>query len=65
MLGRKVEKSAARMEKILSTMVLQKHEDEADIIFSTMSGTLVNNTLGKCLLLIRRGSYHASAEDRR
>ena len=51
------------MEKISSTMVLNKHLDWADTIFSTMEGPLANNPLGKWLGLIRRGTYQADSED--
>ena len=62
---RKVKESAARMEKIPSNMVLHKHVDGADTIFSTMAGTLANNPLGKWLGVIRRGTYQAEYEDSR
>ena len=35
------------MENIPSTMLLDKHVDGEDTIFSTMSGPLVNNPLEK------------------
>ena len=50
------------MEYILCTMLLHTHVDGADIIFATMQGPLVKNPLGKCLGVIRRGSYQAAAE---
>ena len=53
------------MEKIPSTMVLCKHVDGADTIFTTMSEPLVKNPLGKWLGVIRRGSYQAASEDSR
>ena len=43
--GIKVKESAARMENISSAMVLHKHVDGTDTIFSTISGPLVNNIL--------------------
>ena len=48
-----------------STMLLHKHVDGADTIFSTMSVLLVKKPLLKWLGVIRRGSYQASAEDSR
>ena len=55
--------SPASTEKIPSTMVIHKKVDGADNIFSTMEGLLTNNTLGKCLGLIRRGTYQTESED--
>ena len=62
---RKVKESAARMKKIPSTMVLQKHVDGADTRFSTKAGPLTNNPLVKWLGLIRRCSYQEASEDSR
>ena len=56
-------KSAARMENIPSTMVLHKNVDGAETIFSIMAGPLVNNNLDKCLRVIRIGKCLSSAED--
>ena len=44
-------------------MVLHNHLEEADTIFSTILGLLVNNTLIKWIGVIRRGSYQAADED--
>ena len=44
---RKVKESAARMEKITSTMALHKHVYGSDNRFSTMVEPLANNSLGK------------------
>ena len=60
--GRKVKESATRMENITSIMVLQKHVYGADTRFSTMPVPLVNNPMGGCLGVIRRGSYQSSYE---
>ena len=51
------------MEKITFAMVLHKHVDGADIIFSTTAGPLANNNLEKWLGLIRRGTCQAAYED--
>ena len=51
------------MERISSTMVLNKHLDGADTIFSTIPGKLINNSMGKWFGVIRRGAYQASSED--
>ena len=53
------------MEKLPSTMVIHKHVDGVDTIFTTMSGPLVNKPLVKRLGVIRRGTYQAVAEDSR
>ena len=53
------------MENIPSTMVVYKHVDGENTIFSTMSGPLTNNPLGKWLGVIRRGTYQESSEDSR
>ena len=58
-----MKESAARIEKIISTMVLHKYVDGGDSIFATISGPLTNNLLGKWLGLIRRGTYQAASED--
>ena len=60
-----MKESVASMEKIPSTMVLHKHVDWEDTIFSTMSLKLLNNLLVNFIGVIRRGSYQSSAEDRR
>ena len=52
----------SRIEKIPSTMVLNRHAYGSDTIFTTMSGPLVNSPLGKCLGVIRRVSYQAPSE---
>ena len=52
-----MKESAARMEKIPSTMVIHNNVDGADNRFSTMSGPLVNNPLEKWFGVIRRGTY--------
>ena len=46
-------------------MVIHKQVDGLDTRFFTMERPLVNNPLSKWLVLIRRGSYQAAAEDRR
>ena len=51
------------MVNIPSTMVIYKHVDRSDTIFSTMSGPLVNNPLGKWLGVTRRDTYQAVSED--
>ena len=51
------------MENIPSTMVLHKHVDDADTIFTTMSVPLENNILEKWLGVIRRESYQEVSED--
>ena len=53
------------MENIPSTMVIHKHVDETDTIFSTMVGPLTKNILGNFLGVIRRGTYQAASEDSR
>ena len=58
-----MKESAARVEKIPSTMVLNNHIDLVDIIFSTMVGALVNTRLDKWLGVIRIGTYQAVSED--
>ena len=63
--GRKVKKSAARMENTPSTVVLHKYLDRSDTRFSTIKGPLLNNLLGKWLGVIRRGTYQAAYEDSR
>ena len=63
--GIKVKESAARMEKIPSTMVLHRNVDGVDTRFSTMAGTLANNPLGKRLGVIRRWTYQASSKNSR
>ena len=55
--GRKLKESADSMGKIQFTMVIHKHVDRVDTRFSTMSGPLVNNPLGKWLGVIRIGTY--------
>ena len=40
-------------------------ENMSDNIFDTISGPLVNNPLGKCLEVIRTGTYKAAARDSR
>ena len=52
-----MKESAARMEKIPSTMVLHNHVDLIDIRFATITGPLVKNILGKWLGVIRIGTY--------
>ena len=46
-------------------MVIHKHVDGVDTLFSTMSGPLVNNPLGKWFGVIIRGTYRAASEDSR
>ena len=53
------------MEKIPFTMIFHKHVDGSDTIFSTMSGTLVKNPLGKLLVVIRIMSYQVASGDSR
>ena len=53
------------MEKIPSIMVIHKHVDGKETIFTTMSGLFPNNTLVKWLGVIRRGTYKSSSEDSR
>ena len=60
---KKLKESAVRMEKIPSTVVLHKHVDGADTIFSTMAGPLAKNPLEKWLGVIIIGSYQAASED--
>ena len=57
--------SAARMEKIPSTMVLHKNVDGADTRFSTMEGPLTNNASGKWIGVVRIGTYRSASEDSR
>ena len=54
--------SAASMGKIPPTVVIHKHVDGADTIFSTMPGPLVKNTLGKWLEVIIIGTYQEASE---
>ena len=61
--GRKVKESEATMENIPPTMVLHKIVGGSGIIFITISGTLLNNPLKKCLGVIRRGTHQAASED--
>ena len=63
--GIKVKESADRMENIPSTMVLHKHVDGTDTIFSITAGPLYNNPLEKWLGVIRRGNYQAASKDSR
>ena len=63
--GRILKESSARMEKIPSTMVLNKHVYGADTRFSTMKVPLANNPLEKWLGAIIRGTYQAASEDSR
>ena len=44
--GIKVKESTARMKNIPSTMVIHKHIDGGETIFSTMAGPVANNPLG-------------------
>ena len=46
-------------------MVLHKHVDGVDTIFTTMLLPLVKNPLGGCLRVIRIGSYQSSVEESR
>ena len=62
---RKVKEPMTTMEHIISAMVFHKNAVGADNIFANMSGPLVNNPLGKCLVLIRKGTWQAAAEDSR
>ena len=55
--------SASRMEKIPSTVAIQKNVDGADTIFYTMTGPLVENPLEKWLGAIRIGTYQVASED--
>ena len=61
----KVKESAARVENIPSTVVIHKHVYGMDTIFYTITGPLANNTLGELLVVIKRGTYQAAAEDSR
>ena len=54
--GREVRKFMSRMKKIPPNMVLNYHVNGTDTIFATISGTLTNNPMGKCLGLIIRGT---------
>ena len=56
-----MKESAARMEKILSAMVIHKHVDGEDTIFATIPGPFMNNPLEKWLGLIIIGTYQSSA----
>ena len=60
-----MKESESSMEKIPSAMVLHKHVNGVDTIFTTMSGTLVNNPLVKWIGVVRRVYYQVSAEYRR
>ena len=51
------------MGKIPYTMVIHNNIDGKDTIFSTMSGALVKNPLGKLIGVIKRGTYQSDAED--
>ena len=54
--GIKVKEYAVSMEKIPSTMVLNKHVNGTETRFTTMSGPLVNNPLEKWLGVFRKGT---------
>ena len=58
-----MKETAASMENITYTMVIHKNLYGEETIFSTMSGPLVNNPPRKWLVVIRRGTYQAAAED--
>ena len=60
-----MKESSARMEKIPSIMVLHKHLDVVDTIFSNMAVLLANTPWGGCIEVIRRGAYQAASEDSR
>ena len=58
--GRKMKTSAARMEKIPSTMVLHKHVDGAETRFNTMSGPLANNLFEKMAWIYQKRDLPSS-----
>ena len=58
-----MKESAAKMEKIPSTIVLHKHIYGLDTIFATISVPFVNNTLRKWIDVIRRGIYQVATGD--
>ena len=60
-----MKESAARMEKIPSTIVLHKHVDGGGTRFTTIVGPLAENLLEKLLGVIIRGTYQAAYEDSR
>ena len=51
------------MENIPPNMVIHKHVDGSDNIFSNTSGPLLKNPLVKCLGLIRIGTHQAADEE--
>ena len=55
--GRRMKQSAARMEKIPSTLILHKHADGADTRFASFRSPLAPNPLEKWLGVLDRGAY--------
>jgi hypothetical protein len=59
--GRRVKESAARMERIPSTLVVHKRPDGADTRMASMRHPLVNNPVQKWLGAIDSGAYQPAA----
>jgi hypothetical protein len=59
--GRRVKESAARMERIPSTLVVHKGPDGADTRMASMRRPLVNNPVQKWLGAIYSGAYRPAA----
>ena len=59
--GRRVKESAARMERIPSTLVIHKRLDGADTRMASMRHPLVNNPVQKWLGAINSGAYKPAA----
>jgi hypothetical protein len=59
--GRRVKESAARMERIPSTLVVHKRPDGADTRMASMRHPLVNNPVQKWLGAIDSGVYQPAA----
>ena len=59
--GRRVKESAARMERIPSTLVIHKRPDGADTRLASMRHPLVNNPVQKWLGAIDSGAYQQAA----
>ena len=57
--GIKEKESETRMKKIPPNMVIHKHVYREESRFSTMSGPLVKDPMGKWLGVTRRGTYQA------
>ena len=60
-MGRRVKESAARMERIPSTLVIHKRPDGADTRMASMRHPLVNNPVQKWLGAIDSGAYRPAA----